>query len=364
MVSYRDKNNKRVQISRSTGLKADIPENRAKAEESKDKLLEEWKAKTALPNFKDILFSDFLSFWLEETKSTRRETTNRNYSNTINGVIVPYFSSLGIKLADVKTQHIQNFYSYKMENSGVKNNTIHHYQAYIHKCLDYAVRMEYIVSNPAENVVLPRKEKHLAMYIEDESDIKTLLQKIKDETIEPVIVLAIYLGLRRGEIAGLKWDCINFDKDILSVRGTMTLQNEYIDEAKNATSIRSFPLSASLKNYLLKLKEKQEANKKSMGVHYNTEWEDFVCVKENGDIMSLDFMSRKVQAVCKKYGFNVGLHELRHTNISLLVNSGNDIKIVSEWAGHSSIQTTADIYAHMSTQKKKGLADAISYALE
>jgi len=364
VITYQDKHKVRKQKWISTGIKANERNAKEKAEELKEKYLEEWKAKTALPNFEDILFSNFLSFWLEETKIARKNLTNKDYGFTINGAIKPYFSSLGIKLADLKTHHIQNFYSYASEVKKVGNNTIRHYHAYIHRCLDYAVRMEYIISNPAKNAILPRKERPITKYIEKESDIKLLLQRVKGDVIEPVIVLAIYLGLRRGEIAGLKWDCINFDKGVLSIKGTLTPQKEYIDEAKNDTSIRSFPLSEVLKDYLLKLKEKQEANKRDMGKRYNTIWEEFVCVKDNGDIIPPDYMSRRVHQVCKKYGFDVKLHELRHTNISLLINAGNDIKIVSEWAGHSSIQTTADIYAHISTDRKRVLADSISIALE
>lgn len=364
MVSYRDKNNKRVQISRSTGLKADIPENRAKAEEFKDKLLEEWKAVTALPNFEVIPFSDFLSFWLEETKATRRESTNKDYAFTVNGVLIPYFSSLGVKLSELKAYHIQEFYSFQMQDKGVKNNTIHHYHAYIHKCLDYAVKMEYIISNPADKVTLPRKEKHHAKYIESPADIKFLLEQVKGKTIEPVFVLAIYLGLRRGEIAGLKWKYINFEQGTLSIRGTLSPRGEYIPETKNETSARSFPLSSELIEYLLEIKEKQEGNKKRRGAKYNTEWTDFVCVRADGSIMTPDFMTNEVRKICKKHGFDIKLHELRHTNISLLINSGKDLKSVAEWAGHSSILTTADIYAHISTDRKKELANSISLTLK
>lgn len=146
--------------------------------------------------------------------------------------------------------HIQDFYLYKMEHDKVSPNTIHHYQANIHRALQHAVKTERIKSNPADNVDLPKKQKHIAdFYTADE--LKTLLHAARDTEIEAVVMIAVWFGLRRGEIIGLKWNCIDFENRTISVRGTMAKTNKmiYKETAKNRSSVRTLPMTEEATTY-------------------------------------------------------------------------------------------------------------------
>lgn len=335
--------------------------NKRKAEQKRLEILRKWEETITLNNYEDILFSDYLQKWLEEHKHTIAETTYSVYKNVVSGAICPYFENLKIKLTDLKPYHIQDFYLYKMEHDKVSPNTIHHYQANIHRALHYAVKTERIKSNPADNVDLPKKQKHIAdFYTADE--LKILLHAARDTEIEAVVMIAVWFGLRRGEIIGLKWNCIDFENRTISVRGTMAKTNKmiYKETAKNRSSVRTLPMTEEATTYFRELKERQELNQKHLGNHYNTKWCDFVCVHNNGDVITLDYVSRHFPMLCERCGLRkLHLHELRHSNISLLVCSGASMKEIQEWAGHSTYTTTADIYAHIQSQNKVRLTNSI-----
>ena len=91
-----------------------------------------------------------------------------------------------------------------MDKENLSANTICHYHANIHKALDYAVKTERIKENPSDKIMLPKKEKHIAKYYTID-ELKVLLDKAKGSSLETVINLAVWFGLRRGEIIGLKW---------------------------------------------------------------------------------------------------------------------------------------------------------------
>lgn len=339
--------------------------NKRRAEQKRKEILRQWEEKALLSNYEDILFSEYICKWLEDVKHTIAESTYYSYKTTIDGVICPYFAEKKIKLSDLRPYHIQDFYAYKMQHDNISANTIHHYQAYIHKALKYAVKTERIKDNPANNVDLPKKQKHIADFYTAE-ELKLLLQSAKGTDIEMVVMIATWFGLRRGEILGLRWSCIDFENHTLTVKGTITRADTmvYKNTAKNNSSLRTLPMTEEATNYFRDLQKQQQRNKKELGKHYITKWEDFVCVRRNGDILKLDYVTRHFPMLCEQCGLRkIRLHELRHSNISLLITAGASMKEVQEWAGHSTYSTTADIYAHIQSQNKIRLSQSIEKLL-
>lgn len=364
VLNIRDEDGKRRQKWISTHLSS-TKNNKRKAEQEKIRILQEWQRRLLFNS--DVLFSDYLKQWLEDTKHTISENTYYSYKNTIHNSICPYFEQMKIKLYDLKPFHIQDFYSYKMRNDGVSGNTIWHYHANISKALKYAYQTEKIDSNPADKVWLPKKEKHIAKFYSVD-ELKTLLEGAKDTKIETVVYFAAWFGLRRGEIIGLKWSSVDFENKTLSIVGRITDKGEsgskienikYREGAKTSSSVRTFPMTDEIVNYLKELKEKQDKQRKRVKL-YNHKWNDYICVDKTGDIISPDYVTRAFPKLCEKCGLRrITLHELRHTNISLLVESNVPMKKIQEWAGHSSYNTTANIYAHIQTESKVELAQTL-----
>lgn len=369
IVSYYLSNGKRVQ----RWIKTEFPingNNKRKLEQKRIEVLQEWQDKLVLDE-SEMLFSDYLKQWLEETKYTISKNTYYSYKQVFHNVICPYFAERKIKICDLKPYHIQDFYTYKLNNDKVTANTIHHYHANISKALRYAYKMGRIESNPADKVDLPKKNRHVANFYTVE-ELKALLKAAKGSPIEPVVLLASWFGLRRGEIIGLRWQDIDFTNKILYINGTVKdkgmsgskIKNLYYEPtAKTSSSIRSFPMSDSAVKYLSELKTKQEKRKQKNKLYIHT-WDDFVCVRPDGSLLPLEYVSRAIPKLCEKAGLKrIKLHELRHTNISILLESGASMKELQEWAGHSSYSTTANIYSHIQAKSKTKLTESLENML-
>lgn len=367
VINYYDEQGKRKQKAIATGLR--IKGNKRKAEIRCKELLAEWEKRLALTN-SEMLFSDFLQEWLEHHRSRIEDSTYQEYRKNIQNIICPYFAEKRITLFDLKPQHIQDFYDYRIRECNTGAKTIHRYHANIHKLLSYAVKMGRIASNPADMVELPKAQEHKAdFYTVDE--LKKVIEKAKGTQLKPIVMLAAWFGMRRGEIIGLRWSSINFDAKVLSITGTIRDKGEsgsktqnlyYTATAKTKSSLRSFPLNDEMVAYLKNLKAQQDQRKTQKG--YNHSWDDFVCVRDNGDLIPLEYVSRAFPKLCEDCGLRkLKLHELRHTNISLLLSEGATMKEVQEWAGHSNFSVTANTYAHIQAKSKSRLTDSISSLL-
>ncbi len=370
-IRYLDKDGQWRTTTKSTKIQA-VKGNKRKAEQVCSAILDEFKTKFELKE-SEMLFSDFMKLWLEETRHTIKENTYYSYQQTVYNSICPYFEKQRITLNGLKPFHIQDFFTFKMKNDEVSANTIHHYYANISKALKYALKTERIKSNPAskDKIELPKKEKHIGNYYSSD-ELKELLSHIVGTKLEPVVFLGAWFGLRRGEVIGLRWQDIDFDNKILTVNGTITDKGEsgskinnlrYVSSAKTSTSLRSFPLHDAAIEYLSKLKAQQD-KRKAFAPVYNHKWAGFVCVQNNGDLIPLEYVSRTFPTLCTKCGLRrLTFHELRHTNITLLLNDGATMKELQEWAGHSSYSTTANIYAHVYTESKHRLSESIANML-
>ena len=345
--------------------------NKRKVEQKRIELLQEWQEKLKF-NENEMLFADYMQQWLEVIKNNVRPTTFYGYKQVVNYAIDPYFRERKITLYELKPYHIQDFYTYKMDNDGIAANTILHYHANIHKALAYAVKTELIATNPADKVELPKKQKHIANYY-TQKELNILLKNSKGHLLETVIRLAVWFGLRRGEIIGMRWSSVDFDNKTISVTGTIKDRGGKGEEvgklyfeptAKNSSSLRSFPLSDAMIAYLKQVKDSQDKRRNTIKF-YNHNWDDFVCVKNNGDLITLDSVSYAFPKFCKKCGLKpLKLHELRHSNITLLLEKGASMKELQEWAGHSSYNTTANIYSHIQAKSKSRLTNTINELLD
>ena len=360
---------KRKQKSVATGILVQ-GKNKRQAEERRREILAEWEQKIT-SNFVEILFSDYLLEWLEIVKYSIADSTYYSYKNTIEKQICPYFIQRKLKLHDVRPYHIQDFYAKQMKAKNLTGSTIHHYHANIHKALRHAVQTELIRDNPASKVILPRKERpRIEFYTVEE--LRLLLEKVKGTRLETPVFLAVWFGMRRGEIVGLRWKDIDFNTNTVSVTGVIVDWGEtsraenlkYKTGTKSVAGLRSFPLPPEVAEYLQKRKIEQEKNRALLGNAYNTDWLDFVCVDEMGDLIRPRYITHMFPKFLRKHDLRViRFHDLRDSNASLLLDKGVDMKLIQSWLGHAHYSTTADIYAHLKAGAKRNLGNVLSSEL-
>lgn len=369
VLNYRDENGKRKTPWISTNLP--VKGNKKRAEN----FMMDVRRNFVPPNVQrieereamqkgDILFTDFLLKWLRVAKSTVKLTTYASYEMMATRIIIPYFETLNIKLKELTTEDIQEFYSAQLER--VSANTVIHYHAVIHRALKYAVKIKTIQSNPAMNVERPRKEKFIGSFY-DKKEINTLFDIIQGHPLEVAIKLAAFYGLRREEIIGLKWTAIDFENNTLTIQHTVTecnLDGKHIevasDTAKTDSSLRTMPLVTNFREMLLSKKEKQEHYRKLCGRSYCKEYLDYIFVNEMGERWKPRYLSDGFKRILEQNGLRrIRFHDLRHTCASLLLANNVPMKKIQEWLGHSEFSTTANIYAHLDYQSKISSAEAM-----
>ena len=373
VLNYRDENGKRKTPWISTNLP--VKGNKKRAEN----FMMDVRRNFVPPNVQrieereamqkgDILFTDFLLKWLRVAKSTVKLTTYASYEMMATRIIIPYFETLNIKLKELTTEDIQEFYSAQLER--VSANTVIHYHAVIHRALKYAVKIKTIQSNPAVNVERPRKEKFIGSFY-DKKEINTLFDIIQGHPLEVAIKLAAFYGLRREEIIGLKWTAIDFENNTLTIQHTVTecnLDGKHIevasDTAKTDSSLRTMPLVTNFREMLLAKKEKQEHYRKLCGRSYCKEYLDYIFVNEMGERWKPRYLSDGFKRILEQNGLRrIRFHDLRHTCASLLLANNVPMKKIQEWLGHSEFSTTANIYAHLDYQSKISSAEAMPTGL-
>lgn len=316
----------------------------------------------------NIKFCDFMLNWLDIIKPRVVKTTFAGYERIVKGKVYNYFKKLDVSLKDLKPYHIQDFYT-ELYNIGLKGNTILRYHANIRKALQYAVRCELILTNPADKVEKPKKEQFIATYY-NKAQLNELFVAIKDTPIKIPVLLASYYGLRRSEALGIKWDAVDFDNKTIIIRHTIsqtkvdgTLQIVAEDKTKNQSSYRTLPLIPEIEEILLEEKINQEYNKKLFKKSYlNTE--GYVCVNADGSLLKPDYVSHKFNQILKDNNLKpIRFHDLRHSCATLLLSNKVSMKDIQIWLGHSSYNTTANIYTHVDIESKQISANVIGNAL-
>ena len=349
VLSYK-KNEKWETKWKSTGIKA-IKGNKKKAETKKEEIRKKFQEEINSDNIdnEDILFIDYMKKWLKMISASVEPTTLNGYQGVINGRMTDYFKNTKITLQNIKPKHIQEFYQYLLDE-GLCGNTVKHYHANIRKALQYAMKTDIILSNPADKVDLPKIEEYKPkFYTSDE--VKTLLNEVIGTKLEIPVMIDCFYGFRRSEVIGLKWSAVDFENDTITIDHTITQSNGKLiirDKTKTKSSKRTLPLEPIVKSFLIELKEKQEKNRELCGDSYNKDYLEYICVDNCGNIIRPDYVTETFLKLLKRKNLKIiRFHDLRHTCASILLKNGANMKEIQAWLGHSNYNTTANLYAHL-----------------
>ncbi len=223
--------------------------------------------------------------------------------------------------------------------------------------------MEYIGRNSALNVPLPKQEdkKQIGTFLGVE-DANKVLQAFRGHHLQPLIYVTLYYGLRRSEVLGLKWGAIDFNNDTIEIRHTVVKNLTVVakDKTKTVSSNRTYMLLPEIKELLLHVKEKTEYYKHMFGSEYIDT--DYIFTWPNGKPYAPDSVTRGFQRVLKNNGLpKMRFHDLRHSTASILYDIGWDLKDIQTWLGHADIETTGNIYTHISKLRKQTMANNIEH---
>jgi len=268
-----------------------------------------------------------------------------------------------MKLKDLTSRDLQEFYNYKLAVENLSAKTILNIHRCLHEALKQAVLEHYLTFNPSDAVVLPKREKPEIEILTREEQAK-LIQASYQFRYGIFIRLTLTTGMRLGEVLGLKWENIDLRSGILNIRQTLN-RLEKIDYdgrgskteivfqiPKTKNSIRSIPLLPFMIKELQDWKNAQTADKLQAGAAY----QDMGMVVTNslGGYIEprtfKDYYNKILQAA------NIGhftFHALRHTFCTRALENDMDAKTVSTIMGHYSVAFTLDVYGHVLDSHKR-----------
>lgn len=324
---------------------------KADAEKELAKLLVQAQNKNFNNIDSTISMENYLNRWLDYSKNNIEESTYVFYRKIILNTLIPYFGE--IRLDKLNSMHIQDFLTSKYDEGKVSKTTIRHYYTVLNIALNQAIKWNMIDVNPTRSIDPPKKDKKKFNVLELH-EIEKLMNYTKTSKFSLLYLafhLAIFAGLRRGEIIGLQWEDINFENKFISVRNNRirVARGYKMSTPKTDKSVRTVALLDSTINLLKEAKVEQNKNKLLFGQeYYKEENYDFVCCWPNGKPLDGEYVSDTFKKIIRKLEFDdIRFHDLRHTHATLLLSQGVNPKIVSERLGHSSIGITLDTYSHV-----------------
>lgn len=302
--------------------------------------------------------------WLEIYKKNQlKVTTFQNYM--LNYTVHIKDSPIGmIKLKDLRVDHLQHFYNSKLKNvnedkpKGLSPRTVKYLATLISGALAQAERNGLIQKNVAKAAVIPKQIKPTNKPFTKE-ELELLLSKLKDTDVMlyTAILFDSTTGLRRGELLGLQWEDIDFDNKMVTVKRSLarittddpTRTKKYeliLQTPKTSKSIRTVPIMPFVLKELKKYQLLQKKHKLAFEEYY-TDMDLVFCQEDGSPFEPRAFLRQYHKALINAELPIKRIHDLRHTYATLLLEAGENPRIVQELLGHEDVSTTLNIYSHV-----------------
>jgi len=298
-----------------------------------------------------ITVGDWLDRWLASRCDPHgeREPLRPSTANGYRRIIDFYLAdTIGrVRLRDLRAAHVKEVYR-QMRKRGLTEGTVRNVHAVLRAATREAVRQQVIAYDPMGAVVL-RKITHAPIEPWTPEQWRTFANGASSERLWPCWLVAADGGLRRGELAGLRWSDVDLDAGVITVTVARVQVGTEIHEGEpktNAGTGRKVHLSAGTIEVLRALRKTQAAERLAWGeAHKRSE---LVFVMEDGSAWKPDSISQAFQRKAKALKLPViRLHDLRHLSASLGAAAGESMLAISKRLGHSTPMFTAQVYTHL-----------------
>ena len=305
-----------------------------------------------------LSISEWMSIWAQDYLVGIKASTAYLYKRTIELYIDPHLGH--IRLDALNAHTVQHFYNElakpsKPDAAPLSAKSIKNIHGVLHKALKQAVLIGYLRTNPTEACILPRiirKEMHPL----EEDQVAVFLREVQGHPHEYLYKIALFTGLREGEVLGLGWEHIDFQAGTLTVKRQLRREQKkggeyYFSPPKNNKSRTITPAP-----YVMKLLQAQKVQQARQRLMAGPAWEDsgLVFTNEFGRYVSYRAIFDSFKRIVKRIGLpDARIHDLRHTYAVNCIRAGDDIKTVQSNLGHATAVFTLDVYGHFTDDMRQ-----------
>ena len=325
----------------------------------------------------------WLETWLAEYNGDVKPATIVSYRQHIQNHIVPALGA--VKLSALTPTAVQRFYN-ELQRSGVKTpkrdetgkivrakgevvyttspmspKTVKNVHGVLHQALKQAMRLGYIRSNPTEACILPRIEK-AEMRPLDAPEIKCLLASLGDDVYCTLLKVDLFTGMRQGEILGLQWSCVDFDRGTITVNKQLAHPREKGERYRLASLKNDKPRTIQPAPFVMNLLREHRRRQLQQRMLAGSLWDDvgipdLVFTNETGRYLNYTAVWRRYKLELERAGLPSNrFHDLRHTYAVTSLRAGDDVKTVQENLGHHTAAFTLDQYGHVTESMRAASA--------
>jgi len=294
--------------------------------------------------------AQWLDIWVAEYLNSVKPLTKHNYNKQVQKHFKPALGAVRLDALDTHT--IQRFYN-SLSTSGLSPKTVKNLHGILHCALQQAIACDYIYRNPADACKLPKVIKPEIKPLEPE-EIARLLKEAEQDDYCNLFIVAMFTGMRQGELLGLAWECVDFKSGIITVKQQLQCKdgNYFLEtpkSGKNRTILPAPIVMDALRNQLQRQQKEQEQAGKMWDNQFNLVFTDAL-----GKYLVRRTVVKHFKKISQRAGISddARFHDLRHSFAVSSLYAGDDIKTVQANLGHATAQFTLDVYGHV-TQKMR-----------
>ena len=308
-----------------------------------------------------MMVDAWFDYWISIKEKTVRPNTVRNYRERYQTNISKVIGRM--LLTEVKPIHCQKIFS-DMADEGYKTSTMYQARIALYNMLEFAKENDIIVNNPCKKSVRSDmgkpSDKKEALTLADQ---KKFLQYTVGRSYENQYRFVLQTGLRTGELVGLKWEDVDFQKKTITITRSMEFRHSVhewkIGEPKSKSGYRTIPLTDEAVRIL-----KDQKTKNSRLKVTPIEWREFVFLCRKGTPVKNSTYDTGLYKICEKAGIKpFAMHILRHTFATRCIEGGMKPKTLQKILGHSNIGITMNLYVTTTEDEKQKEIELVAEAL-
>src|SRR6202165_4958323 len=308
---------------------------------------------------------EYMARWLTHGAGTRRPTTAQSHEGIVRRYVIPVIGTVNLK--DLRREHIDDVLS--AASARLRPNTRRLLRAVLGLALNRAEKWEIV---GARNVVRltdpPRVEPRELIFL-TLADARRLLESSRDNRLAVVYVLALFCGLRRGEILALRWSDVDLEKREIHIRNTLHEEKGghfRLGEAKSMSAHRSVSMPVTVAAALARHRARQLWELRLLadkGSSNDVDW-GLVITSRSGNPLSKTTLAENFRRLLRAADLpSIRIHDLRHSCASMLLGEGVGAQTVSTFLGHSEVKTTLNIYGHVARSQTQAAAKVMDRLL-